>query len=194
VEEVAAAVTATVLIIDDEPAVLGALRRTLRRDGHRILTTTDPEEVFALLDREHIDVLISDIDMPGMSGVDLVARARRAFPDVVRILLTGRGSLDTALRAINDGEVYRYLTKPWDDADLRQTIVLAIERQAELKRAAQAERRAEQRRQLLSELEGAHPGISKVVFDGDVYVIDEPRLDEVRKGVPGELAGLLGPG
>ena len=112
-----------------------------------------------------------------MSGLDLVRRVRRAFPDVVRMLLTGHASLESAIEAINEGEVHRYLTKPWAKDELREYIRKALDRLDELRRSADAGRRAVVRERLLGELEREHPGITSIVRDGAVYVIDEQRLD-----------------
>ena len=167
----------TLLLVDDEPLVLEALRRTLRSEGYRLLVAHSPAEALALLETEAVDLLISDIDMPHMSGIELALEVRRRHPGVVRILLTGHGTLDAAMRAINDGEVFRFLTKPWDDARLRDTIGQALVRLEELRRAAAADRAAGQHRQLVADLEREHPGISAVAKDRDgVYVLDDRRL------------------
>lgn len=167
----------TVLLVDDEPEVLDSLRRILRAEDYRILSTTSPLEALAIMEGGGIDVLISDIDMPEMSGTELVARVRQSFPEVVRMLLTGGASLDSAIRAINEGEVYRYLTKPWDKAVLRETIRQALDRLDELRRAAVATRAVQLRERMLSELESVHPGIRTVALEGDDYLLDLDRQD-----------------
>jgi len=190
--QVAAAMTVpshTVLIVDDEPSILSALRRTLRTEPVRVLTTTQPEEALALIDRESVDLLISDIDMPQMSGLDLVARVRRSYPNVVRMLLTGNGSLDAALRAINDGEVFRFLTKPWQDVELRATIAQALERLDELRRSQAAARTAERRRRMFSELDREHPGITTAAKEDGVYRLSAARLKALR--TLGRSMGIL---
>ena len=83
----------TVLIVDDEAEVLDSLRRILRDQDYRILSTTSPLEALSIIEGGSIDVLISDIDMPEMTGIELVARVRQLYPDVVRMLLTGGASL-----------------------------------------------------------------------------------------------------
>ena len=93
------------------------------------------------------------------------------------MLLTGGASLDSALRAINEGEVYRYLTKPWDKAVLRETIRQALDRLDELRRAAGATRAVLLREHMLRELENMHPGIRTVTLDGTDYPLDLDRLD-----------------
>src|SRR5262249_56925496 len=122
-------------------------------------------QALRLLDRERIDLVVSDLDMPTMSGLDLINRIRISFPHVVRILLTGRGTLDAALRAINDGEVHRFLTKPWDEEELRTTIAQALERLEEIRRVQVADRAAARRRMLLADLEHEHPGLAVVEKD-----------------------------
>jgi two-component system, probable response regulator PhcQ len=195
VAQVAAAVTRfphTVLVVDDEPSIVAALRRTLRGRGYRIFGVTSPAEALEVLAAEPVDLVISDIDMPEMSGLDLVARVRREQPAVVRVLLTGRGTLDAALRAINDGEVHRFLTKPWDDDELREIVAQALVRLEELRRAQAADQTALRRRAFISDLETEQPGIAKVERDGDgVYVLDERRIEALRARVGPELARLL---
>lgn len=120
---------ATLLLVDDEPYVLSALRRELRREGYRLLTAEDGETALALMAEEPVDAIISDALMPGMDGIELLARIQRQWPECLRLLLTGKADLNAAVRAINEGHVYRYIAKPWDDAELRQTLCLALAHQ-----------------------------------------------------------------
>ena len=167
----------TILLVDDEPRVLDALRRTLRDPTYRLLTAGDASEALRLMAAGGVAVLLSDIDMPGMNGVELVKEARRRHPDVIRLLLTGDASLDSALEAINDGEVYRYLVKPWKAADLRQTLADAIARLGELREAARASLRISARERMLAELEDEHPGIRELRLDDGVYWLDAAQVD-----------------
>ncbi|MGE5183910.1 MAG: response regulator, partial [Acidobacteriota bacterium] len=123
-----------------------------------------------------VDVIVSDIDMPGTNGLELVARIRCEHPEIVRLLLTGDASLEAALEAINLGEVHRFLTKPWDKDDLRRTLRDAIERLDELRRAATAAAAASVRDKLLESLERSHPGISRIERTDSVYAVDLARL------------------
>ncbi len=177
----------TVLLVDDERMILTALERSLRAEGYRVLCADSPAEALAFLAAGGVDVILSDIDMPQMSGVELLSRVKQAFPEVVRMLLTGGATLSTALEAINTGEVYRYLTKPWDNVALRATLREAFARLEELRRAAASSRQAEQRVRLLAELEREHPGIGTVELKDEAYSLDEARLDRL-------AAGLDGPG
>jgi FixJ family two-component response regulator len=118
----------TLLLVDDEQDVIDALARTLRNGGFRLLEATSGAAALAIVEREHVDLLLSDIDMPDMSGLELLTRVRASHPQVVRFILTGVASLDSALVAINEGAVNRYLTKPWDTAGLRLAIRDGLDR------------------------------------------------------------------
>jgi FixJ family two-component response regulator len=126
-----------------------------------------------------------------MSGVELVARVRREHPDVVRVLLTGDASVESALRAINDGEVHRYLTKPWNKAELRETIRQTVDRLGELRRAAAADRRAALGARLIAALEREHPGIAQVVKNDGVYRHDGERLDVLAERAGAHFGALF---
>lgn len=123
----------TVLIVDDEVAVTRTLTRQLAAPGRRILTTQIPIEALSLVERETIDVVISDKDMPEMTGLELLGQIRTRSPLTVRVLLTGHPTLDSALSAINAEGVFRYLTKPWEEAELMATIADALARADELR-------------------------------------------------------------
>ncbi|MBI5544929.1 MAG: response regulator [Deltaproteobacteria bacterium] len=103
-----------VLFVDDEPAVLEGIRLVLRKEPIRILTAETPEAALRIIEEEHIDVIVSDECMPGMSGSDFLMVVRSLVPNTPRIVLTGHGTMNMAVRAINEGEVFRFLTKPCD--------------------------------------------------------------------------------
>jgi ActR/RegA family two-component response regulator len=109
----------TLLLVDDEENILNALTRMLRRDGYRILTATSAEDAFDILGRNAVQVVISDQRMPGTSGTELLSKVKDMYPDTVRIVLSGYTDLAAVTAAINQGAIYKFLTKPWDDADLR---------------------------------------------------------------------------
>lgn len=182
----------TVLAVDDEEEVIESLRRTVRGEAYRFIGTTSPHEARDQVDRGEVDLLIADIDMPGMTGLELTAHVRQSRPEVVRILLTGDASLESALEAINRGEVHRYFTKPWRNESLRQSIRAALERKSELRRQADAEMVLRARERLLAGLERQYPGITAVGAVNGVYELDVARLRQLLSdlGIP-ELEGLL---
>ncbi len=116
-----------VLFVDDEVNILKALTRLFRSEPVRVHTAGSGDEALALLATQPIRVIVSDQRMPGMPGVKLLAKVRERWPDVVRIMLTGYTEIDVAVEAINHGEIYRMLTKPWDDWSLRATVRQALD-------------------------------------------------------------------
>ncbi|WP_372986901.1 EAL domain-containing protein [Marinobacter sp.] len=117
----------TLLLLDDETNILRALTRVLRRDGYRILTTTSVQEAFSLLAENHVQVIISDQRMPEMSGTEFLSRVKGIHPDTVRIVLSGYTDLKSVTEAINEGSIYKFLTKPWDDKQIREHVQNAFQ-------------------------------------------------------------------
>jgi two-component system probable response regulator PhcQ len=169
----------TLLIVDDEPAILKALRRIVRDDGYKVLTALDGEEALRLVASESVDIVLSDMDMPGMTGLDLMVRLRRNHPAAVRLLLTGRGTLAAAVGAINEGEVYRFMTKPWDIDELREVLRQAAARAMKNRADVQVSEGTGERTTRLAALERQHPGITAVSLTRGVYRVDSGRLRAV---------------
>ena len=114
-----------VLFVDDEPNVLSAVQRTLR--GHfEVETCQDPTQAAGVLRASSFAVLVSDMRMPGMNGVELLAEAKKVAPDTVRVMLTGNADQQTAIEAVNKGEIFRFLNKPTDPAVLRSVLELGV--------------------------------------------------------------------
>jgi response regulator RpfG family c-di-GMP phosphodiesterase len=118
--------TPSVLLVDDEPNVLNAVKRLLRPCGYEISTAESGEAAISLLEQRSFDVVVSDMRMPGMNGAQLLAEAHQRWPSMLRILLTGYADIDSAISAINSGGIFRYISKPWNDVDLTSTLQQAI--------------------------------------------------------------------
>jgi diguanylate cyclase (GGDEF)-like protein len=118
----------TVLLVDDEPNILSSLQRLLRRDGYRILTAGSGAQGLELLALHRVQVILSDQRMPGMSGSEFLGRAGELYPDTVRIMLSGYTDLRCVTESVNRGAIYKFLTKPWEDDDLRADVRAAFQR------------------------------------------------------------------
>lgn len=123
----------TLLLVDDEPHVCMAIARVLRRDGYRIITAHSADEGLAALERNAVDVILSDQQMPGKKGTDFLAAARDAYPDTVRLILSGAAEIRDITEAMGAGAIYKFLTKPIDPALLRANIAEAFSRAASLR-------------------------------------------------------------
>ena len=112
----------TLLLVDDEANILSSLKRLLRIDGYQILTAPSAEQGLELLASHRVYVIVSDQRMPGMSGVEFLRRVKVLHPETIRLVLSGYTDLQTVTDAINEGAIYKFLTKPWDDSHLRANI------------------------------------------------------------------------
>jgi len=112
----------TLLLVDDEENILSALRRCLRRGGYRIVTALSAAEGLQRLAESDVDVIVSDQRMPGMTGVEFLRRAKDLCPQTIRMVLSGYTELQSITDAINEGAIYKFLTKPWEDELLRANV------------------------------------------------------------------------
>ena len=112
----------TILIVDDEANILSALRRVLRREGYTILSAESPAAAFSLLAQHPVQLVISDQRMPEMSGTDFLSQVKGLYPETVRMVLSAYSEIATVTDAINKGAAYRFLTKPWNDEQIKEEI------------------------------------------------------------------------
>lgn len=125
-----------ILLVDDEASILSSLKRVLRPKGYTLFTAESGAEGLRLLEAHPIDLIISDMRMPEMTGAQFLGQAKERYPDITRILLTGYSEITSTVSAINDGGIYHYLQKPWDEQDLLLTVQRALEQQFLRKEAA----------------------------------------------------------
>ena len=164
----------TILLVDDEPQVTDALKRALRREPYVFLTATSGAEAQQLLERQHVDVVVSDEQMPGMSGSEFLSRVRRQFPHTIRIILSGQANLESAVRAINDGEVYRYFLKPCIPAELILTVRQALNHKRLEENSRRLLRRYQRQEALLAKLHHSGPELLRVDTDErGAVIVDE---------------------
>jgi response regulator RpfG family c-di-GMP phosphodiesterase len=167
----AAGVRGALLFVDDEANILSALNRLFRPLGHRIFTANGGAQGLEVLEKEAIDVVVSDMRMPGMDGAAFLEQVASRWPDTIRLLLTGYADIGDTVAAINKGHIYRYMTKPWEDNDLCLTVQRALE-QAHLRR--ERERLEELTRKQNEELKDLNANLESKVA---------ARTEELRKTV-----------
>lgn len=155
----------SILLVDDEANVLSALTRALIDDPYEILTASGGVQALEIMADKTIKAIVSDERMVGMQGSELLAEVKRRSPHTVRILLTGHATIEAAMRAVNQGEIYRFFTKPWDDMQLRFALLSAVEKydlQAENRRLLAT---VKDQAMEIKALERRYPGISRVEKD-----------------------------
>jgi FixJ family two-component response regulator len=123
-----------ILIVDDEANVLTALRRMLHREPYQVHTANTAEEALEMLREKEVSLIISDYRMPSMNGVTFLQQAKELQPDSVRIILSGFADIGAIIDAVNRGEIFKFIAKPWNDDELKMTISLSLEHWQLLKR------------------------------------------------------------
>ncbi len=169
----------TVLLVDDDADTLDLLVRLLRREPYSVLACSSGADALEILARAEIAVLVVDERMPGLSGSDLLAEVCVTYPGTVRMMLTGAASMDVAMRAINQGHVFRFLQKPIHAADLRAAIREALF-EVDLQRAGAHPSFDTRRTAALAGLERQWKGVTRVERDsaGVVLLAEESSLDD----------------
>ena len=166
-----------ILFVDDQPEILTIIERTLAGAALEVLTAASGEAALAILTSGRVDVLVTDLDMPGMSGLELLARVRLTHPRTLRMLLTGKATLERAVAAINDGEVARLFSKPFDPTVFRATIETLAARIERLRAEDDDQSATARLRDYQGWLDTNYPGLREVRRDEKGRVIfDEAAL------------------
>ena len=170
-----------ILIVDDEPHVISALIRGLDEEPYLLTGAPGGKEALQLMSQQGFKVVISDEKMPGMDGAEFLALVKELYPETVRIMLTGHASVEATMRAVNNGEIYRFFTKPWNDTELKLALRSAVEKydlEAENRRLLRTVRHQSKE---LRYLERSYPGISELrrEADGAIRIDDGISEDEI---------------
>jgi DNA-binding NtrC family response regulator len=170
--------TFSILLVDDEPHVTEALSRHLSKH-YQIFMASSAAEAYGILANQAIDVVVSDERMPGESGSEFLASVRRRYPDSIRMILSGQASLAAAVRAINEGEVYRFFLKPCNPIDLLFTIQRALELKSLEKHSRELLREFRKQATELAALHGSQAGLLELNLDATGCILaddEDPEL------------------
>lgn len=159
-----------ILFVDDEQSVLNALRRALRKEGYEMIFSTDPEEALRTIGERQVDIVVSDHLMPNMTGIEFLSLVSRLHAQVFRIVLTGQADVNMAITAINEGQVNRFMTKPWDDGELKTVLRQAAKELVIRRRMEEAQKQGA--RPLPFGSSNPHPSIKRDVTG--TIVLDDP--------------------
>ena len=176
-----------VLLVDDDLNVREGLRRALRKEPYQLDVAPDAAAAFKILDACPADVVIADQEMPGMKGVDFLTKVRISYRDTIRMMLTGQASLDVAVQAINEGQIYRFFTKPANPVDLAVTIRRALQEKDLLMKSRRLLAMVKTQAALLDRLEEVEPGITRVALDTDGCLVLSEEVPEDRDAFLADL-------
>jgi DNA-binding NtrC family response regulator len=172
----------TILIVDDEDAIRKAIKKVLRFEPYSLLDTGDPVEALDLALANPVHLIISDYIMPKMLGIDLLRKIRLTKPDTIRIILTGNANLEMAMQAINDGAIYRFITKPWDNNELLLAIRLGLKQYDTDANNRRLLGLLKKHADILEQLESRQPGITGLrKTNAGRIVVGDFDLDEAMK-------------
>lgn len=170
-----------ILLVDDETNVLSALKRALFDEQLEIVSVTSAEKALEIMQQQYFKVVVSDERMIGMQGSEFLTQVREHYPHILRIMLTGHATLEAAMKAVNEGEIYRFFSKPWNDHELKFAIRSAIEKfdlEDENRRLLAT---VKQQALEIKVLEKRYPGISRVEKDSQgAFVLTDISEDEIK--------------
>jgi DNA-binding NtrC family response regulator len=175
------------LLVDDEPNLTSALVRSLDRSQFDIFTADSAQKGLMILAGHDIDVVVSDERMPGMTGSQFLTEVRKKWPNTIRMILSGQADLEAAVRAINEGEVYRFLLKPCHPKELQMTILQGLQHKKLVAQSRRLLQEHQKTQNLLEELEKANPGITKIEMDEDGAIM----MEEEEPGATEDVQSLL---
>ena len=182
----------SLLIVDDEEFVRNALARALRSADFDIRTAESPRAGWEMLVARPADIILSDYKMPRMNGLEFLQRVREEFPDTIRIMLTGHADVETVIQAVNHSEIYRVLTKPWQDDELKLVLRLAAAHLDTMRENRRLLEVVSKQAELIRRVERANPGITHIARSTDgAVVINDEELAEILGGDVVPLATLL---
>lgn len=172
-----------ILLLDDEANILNALKRLLRDEDWPVDTFTNAETALEALQTTTYSVIVSDYKMPVMDGVTFLQFARQRQPDAIRLMLSGHGDRQSMISAINRAEIYRFLSKPWEDYEIQAAIRAAVdlyqvtvENRQLLDQIKRQNDLLRQREEELLRLEEDNPGITRVRRDQDGSIVIDDRI------------------
>jgi DNA-binding NtrC family response regulator len=175
------------LLVDDEPNLTSALVRSLDRSQFEIFTADSAQKGLLILAGNEIDVVVSDERMPGMTGSQFLSEVRKKWPNTIRMILSGQADLEAAVRAINEGEVYRFLLKPCHPKELQMTILQGLQQKKLVAQSRKLLQEHQKTMNLLETLEKDNPGITKIELDEDGAIL----MDEEEPGATEDVQSLL---
>ena len=163
-----------ILLVDDSPNILKALLRSFKDEGYKIFTAYSAKEALDLLSRESVDLIISDQNMPEISGIDLLKLVMVKYPQIIRLMLTGTTDFEVSKEAINKGEIYRFFNKPFDDFEFLLSVKYALKNKCLEEENNKLKSSLTEKEERLKQLEIQHPGITKRERTSDgAFIIED---------------------
>lgn len=180
----------TVLFVDDDLSLTAAVQRTLRHESYRVLTCSSGEAALELLTVESVDVVVSDEQMPGMGGIELLTTIHRLYPDIVNIMLSGNASIGTVVRALSQGQIFRFLIKPCSSEELTLTLRQALVHKLMLDRCCLLLPIFRRQAAIIKAIEQHSPGLIATI-EGHLAAVPSPALVPIEYATVESVSDLI---
>ncbi|RLF59744.1 MAG: response regulator [Thermoplasmata archaeon] len=180
-----------VLIVDDEQSTRKLMKEALGMEPYELLVADSAEKALEIFRKEPVDVVISDEMMPGMPGSEFLALVRKKYPDTIRMILTGHASVEGAIKAINEGQIYHFFTKPCRIYDLAITVRKALQQKELMKKSRQLLRLAQHQSTFIDKIEKKYPGITRVKKDDRGEILLDDGVEEDYDALIHEIKSVL---
>ena len=167
-----------ILIVDDDSSVLDVLQDAFSREPLEVLRAGSAAEALEIMPMKQIDVVISDNQMPGLSGIEFLVQVRKRYPNTIRIILTGHANIETAIDSINEAEIHRFFTKPCNIGELVVTVRLALQNKELKEEVLRLNEITTRQSVIIEEMEKLHPGISRVKRNAQGEVVVDAEVDD----------------
>ncbi|MEJ2655764.1 MAG: response regulator [Desulfobacterales bacterium] len=161
----------TILLVDKEKLLLEFIQQELSDNNYNVITASNAKEGFDILEKQEVNMVISDYEIPKIDGLEFLKKVKITHPDILTIMITEQADIDLAIKAINEAGVYKFILKPWDDIKLKTTIKRALELLQVIKERDGLSQKVKSHETILKELEKRYPGITKIERDEDGYIL-----------------------
>jgi response regulator RpfG family c-di-GMP phosphodiesterase len=178
--------TETIMFVDDEENILNSLRRVFRKEPYEVLTCLSAEDALKVLETKEVQVLITDQLMPGMKGTELLQIVKNKYPLMIRIILSGHSDMDDIIRAVNEGEIYRFLKKPDDLTELVQIVERALEQSRVVKKVQEVLHLLQQRSNQTPKYQmrtSYSSGFIKVELNGEMHILSQEQVVSIMNNI-----------
>lgn len=161
----------TILVVDDEELFIEYIKSMLSGESYNVVTASNGKQGLEILKKQSVNLVISEYKIPLMNGLEFLEKVRIIYPDILTVMVTDQADINLAIKAINEAGVYKFLLKPWDDIDFKNTIKRTLESLQVIKERDELIRKVKTHEATLKDLEKRYPGITKVEKDEDGYIL-----------------------
>jgi DNA-binding NtrC family response regulator len=159
------------LVVDDEELFIEYIKSMLSGESYNVITASSGKQGLEILKKQRVNLVISEYKIPLMNGLEFLEKVKIIYPDILTVMVTDQADINLAIKAINEAGVYKFLLKPWDDIDFKNTIKRTLKSLQVIKERDELIRKVKTHEATLKDLEKRYPGITKVEKNEDGYIL-----------------------